>query len=345
MGSMRFRRIFVFLSLSLLLAACAAPEAVETVPADADSTAVPAVEPSPTPAPTTAPTAAPSPTPIPTPTPVPTPFSMIWIPDTQSVVYHYPHNLPAMGEWLDQEVSRGDIACVLQTGDAVENAFNPHYWELFQPITDAFVGRVPFVEIAGNHELGMKLHDYSGFQNLDWIRAIPAERKFEDGKGIYTLFNAGGTDFIVLGVGYDAELDAADWMNETLSRYADRPAILLFHAYIKADGELLPIGAELLDRVVSRSPNVRLVLCGHVRGRNGFRTDALDDDGDGEPDRTVYSLMCNYQDSGTDNGQMRKLTFDPVERSILVSTYSPVTGRYYRDHTHRSYDFTIENAF
>lgn len=341
------KRFLAFSTVFLtLLAACAAPEAASeaalpTAHAEQPASAAPAPTLPPTPTPSAVPTA----TPLPTATPIPTPFRMIWIPDTQSVVYDYPHVVPEMGEWLDTEIGRGDVACVLQTGDAVENAYNPLYWEVLAPVLDAFVDRIPFLEIAGNHELSIKNPDYTGFLSLPWISSIPAEQKFADGKGIYTLFNAGGTDFIAIGAGYDAELEAAEWMNDTLRQYSDRVAILLFHGYIQANGEYLNIGKQLFEQVVTKSPNVRLVLCGHVRGKSGFRTEVLDDDGDGSPDRTVAAMMCNYQDAGQDNGQMRILTFSPETRGILVSTYSPVTKRYYRDHTHRSYDFTIENGF
>ncbi len=87
-----------------------------------------------------------------------------------------------------------------------------------------------------------------------------------------------------------------------------------------------------------------MILCGHLKG-SALRTEWYDDDGDGIPDRDVNILQFNFQDKYKDAGQLRILSFDPLSSSVTVTTYSPVTGRYYRDGTTHQTSFTLENAF
>ncbi|MPN41114.1 hypothetical protein SDC9_188656 [bioreactor metagenome] len=101
----------------------------------------------------------------------------------------------------------------------------------------------------------------------------------------------------------------------------------------------------MYKQIVLPNPNVRLVLCGHVLGVSS-RIDSIDDDLDGEADRTVAQLMYNYQNRKTDCGQLRILEFNTEDRSIMITTYSPVTDRYYRDYMFGdNYTFTLQDAF
>ena len=89
-------------------------------------------------------------------------------------------------------------------------------------------------------------------------------------------------------------------------------------------------GKRCSNAWVKPNPNVRLVLCGHICG-TAFRSDDLDDNGDGVPDRRVNAMLYDYQDHVIDSGQVRVLTFDPASRGLTVLTYSPPLDRYFRD--------------
>lgn len=336
--------LLLLLLLCLCLSAACQPR---TAPASAEPvvTAAPVVStaaPTATPAPTPVPTA----TPAPTATPVPTPFTLLWISDTQAMAYANPEALTAMGAWISDRADDGDIAYVLQTGDAVENGFNAWQWANFDLCYDQFSDRVPFFQIAGNHEIDVRRHDYAGYLTRETVLSLPDEQKFEDGRAAYATFRAAGEDFLLLGAGWESELPSVDWLNEVLTQYPDHTAILLFHGFLDAGGRFTVIGKQMFPLLAPQNPNVRLILCGHVLGKCGSRTEVFDDDGDGAADRSVNVMMYNYQDADRDCGQLRSLTFDPVSRSITVTTYSPHTQRYYRDHSqHGKSTFVLENAF
>lgn len=284
---------------------------------------------------------------VPSPTPEPNmdPFSIIWIADTQTMVYReYKKPLRIMGEWIAKQKEEQNAVYIIHTGDAVDNGLTPDQWKTFDILYDQFRGVMPYIPVAGNHDLGVKVGDYSAYLQRPYVRDYPKERSYGGGKAVYDTFSAGGTDFLLAGLGWDAGLGAELWINQVLKAHPNHVAILLTHSYIKANGSFAEFGQEIHDRIVSKNPNIRLVLSGHVRG-SGIRTEEFDDNDDDRADRVVNALLYNYQHYDRNCGQLRTLTFDPVERSIRVVTYSPYTKIYYNDGHFRKPEFTLENAF
>lgn len=283
--------------------------------------------------------------PTPPPTPAPTPFSFVWLADTQSMSYYdYPGALASMGHWIAEQRKDRNILYVLQTGDAVDEGWVPRQWEHFDQLYNSFKDLLPYFSIAGNHDVGIKWHGYEPYLERPNVRNTSPEQSFEKGRAVYATVHAGGMDFLLLGAGWESELDAAGWMNTVLQEHPNDIAILLFHGYINADGTFTRIGKQMFEQVVRPNPNVRLVLSGHVRG-TGYRLDELDDSGDGIPDRSVNSMIYNYQHYGENCGQLRILTFDPLVQSIEVTTYSPYMDRFYKDDYFKSETFFLEQSF
>ncbi len=283
-------------------------------------------------------------TPLPTVTPAPTPFCVLWLSDTQLMAYKYPSALSAMGEWIAANRMERNIVQAVQTGDAVEHGANNAQWAAVDRCLNAFRSDIPYFAIAGNHELGVREKDYAWFLDRPYIRALPTGQAFEDGKAAYSTFHAGGRDFLVLGAGWNAELAAVDWMNGVLAAHRNHIAILLFHGFMDRQGELTRIGRQLYPAVIEPNPNVRMVLCGHIPGHYS-RTDTLDDDGDGAPERKVHIMLFNFQHYTDRCGQLRLLTFDPSAGSVAVETYSPVTDAQYRSYPYREPVYTVEGLF
>ncbi len=277
--------------------------------------------------------------------PAPTPFSIVWLSDTQTMTYQrYPGRMAEMGRWIHDEKEDKSIVYVVQTGDAVENGFSDWQWAEFDSCYNEFKDSLPYLPIAGNHELSIKRKDYSAYLERDYVKKIPPENAFKSGRAVFSTFNAGGIDFLLLGAGWDSELDAVAWMNEILQRYPDHVAILMFHGYIAEDARYTVVGKQMFEQVVKPNPNVRFVLCGHVCG-TAYRPEDIDDTGDGIPDRRVHAMLYDYQHFQTDSGQLRLLTFDPTSRGLTVLTYSPPLDRYFRDSYFSSAEFTIDHAF
>jgi len=283
--------------------------------------------------------------PAPTATPKPEKFSIIWLADTQTTAYHQ-HNdvFQAMGEWIIENEKPLNIRYIVQTGDLVDNGFKKKQWDSFDVLLKQFYGKIPYLPIAGNHDLGVKWENYRAYLEQPFVQDLPKEQVFNRGRAVCAEFQAGGIDFLLIGAGWNAEASCARWINSVLHAHPDHVAILLFHSYINATGDLSHQGISL-HNLVSKNPNVRLVLSGHLRG-NGFRAEEFDDDVDGKVDRTVNAMLYNYQGyDHNSSGQLRVLQFDTATRNIHVYTYSPYTQDYYRDEFFKTSEFDLLNAF
>ena len=320
--------IIVFLAFSVRLACVESPKQAEATPAAATMSPVPANR-----------------TPQSPPELDREPFSIIWIADTQTMAYHhYDKVLKIMGAWIAEQKHLQNVRYVVHTGDAVDNGFESEQWESFDVMYDQFRETLPYFPVAGNHDIGVKADDYKAYLARPYVCNYPEERSFGGGKAIYDTFSAGGTDFLLVGIGWNAGLRAEHWAGEVLKAHPNHVAILITHAYIKANGTFAEHGKILHDHIVMQYPNIRLVLSGHVRG-SGIRTEEFDDDDDNRTDRTVNALIYNYQNYDRNCGQLRILTFYPDVRSIRVVTYSPYTQIYYKDGHFKSEEFVLKNAF
>lgn len=303
--------------------------------------------PSPTPpAATPAPSQTPEPPAEPTVEPFAEEFSIIWLSDTQTIAYFKDNKVfRAMGEWIMAQQEPLDIRYIVQTGDMVDNGFRQDQWDSFNVMFDQFYGKIPYLPIAGNHDIGVKAQDYRVYTALPFVDSIPAEQSFRGGQAVYATFQAGGEDFIIIGAGWGADVSSALWINGVLRAHPDHIAILLVHSYLNSKDRLSYQGDEVRDLIIAKNPNIRLVLAGHIRG-SGYRMEEFDDDGDGTMDRTVHAMLYNYQEYPRYGcGQLRILTFDTTTRNIHVTTYSPYTDRYYSDRHFKAKEFDLPDAF
>ncbi len=271
-------------------------------------------------------------------------FTILWISDTQDIAYHrYGDAFSVMGKWIAENRVPMNIRYVVQTGDAVDNGASQRQWDSYDEMFNQFKDDIPYISVAGNHEV--KKNGYLEFCARPEVQAIPPDRSFENGIGEYATFEAYGKRFLIIGAGYGEEQRAVPWINSVLRSHRDHIAILLFHDYLQTGGRFSVNGKSMFEQIVIPNPNVFMVLCGHVCGVSS-RIDEIDDDHDGIPDRAVHEMMYNYQDRRDDCGQLRTLEFDTNECSVLVTTYSPVTQRYYRDYMFGDRAvFKIEHAF
>ncbi len=314
----RLRTLLACAAIFLLLAGCASPSSSPAAALDTPANTALAVAME---------TLAPTPTPEPTQDPATKPVTLVWMSDTQGYASSFPDIFSDMTQWIVDHQAELNIQYVLQTGDIVNDMLRDSEWAAATKAFDAFVGKVPLIAIAGNHDIKGVVHDYSRFHELmmrqDYLNYPTFGGEELDGRRRYDLVTIGQDDFIILGVGYSVTGNDTKWLNSILAQYSDRTAILLSHYYLNLDKSAPANDAALIAKVVAANPNVRYVLCGH---KHGLKREAqeYDDNGDGIMDRTVEALMVDYQalpNGGA--GYLMLMTFDPVLREIRVTSYSP----------------------
>lgn len=355
-----YRRILiasVFLLMGLLMVGCsvrpAESEAATPAPTVAPTEA-PTLAPTPTfeqvavqtPEPTEAATPEPTPAPTETPAPMPTPFSIVWMSDTQNLSRHDPESFNSMRDWILNERESQNIAFVIHTGDVVDGC-STSMWDNASVALVPLFYEIPGMIVSGNHDIS-SANKQSLFYERPYARMIQKEgQTFKDGTCAYQTFTAGGDEFLVFGFGYGVHgREVWDWTESVISEHPDAVILFVMHYGLQGDNRYSGQARELFLNIAEKTPNAKMLLCGHHAGILRHE-DPVDDDGDGETDRIFYTLMFNVQDDleeGT--GFMRILTFDPADRHIEVRLYSPVFDSWeYPKALPEENRFILENAY
>lgn len=320
-------------------------EAVVTFENPVSRTPIPT--PTPTPVPTPTPTPEPTPTPTPSPTPVPTPFTVVWMSDTQNLSRHYPDVFNKMRDWILENREEWNIVFFAHTGDVVDGA-SIFMWEAAEEALMPILDTIPSMVVSGNHDTGGHERNHALFLKRPYAQAVCKEgQTYEDGLAAYVTFEAAGERFLVFGIGYEVRgTKLKNWITEVSAQYPEATVLYIIHAGLQPDGRFTGQARDLVQSTIPENPKARLMLCGHERGSQR-RTDRFDDDVDGVEERTFTTMMFNYQDDRKDGlGFMRLLTFDPMQRTITVRTYSPWFDQFgYKKAKQGEDAFVLEDAF
>ena len=160
-------------------------------------------------------------------------------------------------DWIIANQPRMNIQYLFHDGDIIDDEPLIPEWEnadnAYKKLDDA---GIPYGILAGNHDVGHLSGDYtnyckyfgaSRYENRPWYGG-----NNKDNRQHYDLITVGGIDFIMLYTGWGIEDEEIDWMNEVLSQYPERKAILNFHEYLLASGGLGEEPQRVYDEVVSK---------------------------------------------------------------------------------------------
>lgn len=152
------------------------------------------------------------------------------------------------------------------------------------------------------------------------------------------MFQAGsGLEILVLHLELDVPDEAIRWAEGVLKANRGRPAILVTHAYLvdrdKARGRRPYLRAggnsaeQLWDKLIRRTPQIFMVLCGHYARPGEYHQVSANDSGG-----QVIEIIADYQfrPNGGD-GWLTLLWFDTQAGRIQGKTYSPWLDRYETD--------------
>lgn len=299
------------------------------------------------------PTPAPTDTPVPTatPEPVPTPYTVAWMPDTQGLSQMYLEILVQMREYILSVQEEYNIVAFFHTGDVVDSCGAVRQWDTATEGLMPLVEQFPTFMAAGNHD---QAENRGEDRKLDLFTCRDMVQKawegmevYKQGEVGYRIMELGEEEILIAVVSYGSSYRSRQWLAAELNAHPEIPAIIVTHSALFGDGRFTPDGNKLNQVVVTQCPSVRLVVCGHARGITSRRTDYYDDDGDGTQERSVTTMMCNFQEDGKNGlGYLRLLTFDPVSRDISVVTYSPYYDLYtYGDLAEEDMQFVLTDAF
>lgn len=236
----------------------------------------------------------------------------------------------------------GNFSFALHVGDHIEHRnWRPNEWKLSAKCFENLNGQIPVLTVPGNHDydrwvgtnhqtVGSKTYNkYYGpqsnfFNDKEWYKGSSKE-----GRNSWAIFNAAGNDFLVIGLELNPDNESILWAQEILNKNKGLPAILLTHAYLSRNQEIIKDEQEINKEIksiipdyvsgvnykftesnyrlkyngwnarklwedfVSKNNQIFMVVCGHVGTDTkpcGYRIDKNDNG------YTTYSIYSNFQD-------------------------------------------------
>lgn len=276
------------------------------------------------------------------------PFSIVMLPDTQIYSEKRPDLFFAQTNWIKLNRDKENIVFVTHVGDLVQNhGYEPSQWRVADEAMAVLDGVVPYGIAIGNHDYDSDEGARKGIATM-YLRYFDPERRFKgrpwyggaspNGLNSYQLFFGGGVDFVILHLELDAPDDALDWARGVLDRHPTRSAIITTHSYLRGDAGVGRqtqrecrkdgnSGEEMWQKLIRRSPQVFMVLCGHIGSVGEYHQISRNDAG-----ADVLEMLADYQErENGGNGRLRLIRFVPADNEIQIRTYSPVLDRFETD--------------
>ena len=214
-------------------------------------------------------------------------YSFAVVGDTQFLCQKYPDKMEALYDWILANKDSKKIAHVLGLGDITEGVWEVSNsdveWTTAVNAISKLDGVIPYSLVRGNHDQISYFDRY--FANSTYMSQFDGFMNGNDIANSYKLFTVGSTDYMLVTLDYGASDDVLAWANDLIASHPDRKVIITTHAYMFNDGTTLSMGDTALpsdhsdadsspmkiyndghqiwEKLVSRHPNITLVLSGH----------------------------------------------------------------------------------
>ncbi len=266
------------------------------------------------------------------------------LPHTQFYAAAYPEIFAAQTKWIANHRDSANLVAVLHEGDLVDNPGSPGEWKVASDAFATLDGVIPYLVLAGNHDEDTTrqgpMDQYfpaTRVSQYAWFGGTFEPNKIENS---YAVVAIGDTPWLLLALEFGPRNAVVTWANGVLKTNADKPAILVTHAYLYVDGtrydytktppqaydphgyNFTPLagvndGEQLWQNLIVGNENVKLVLSGHCLGGPAVaRLTSARPSGS-----IVHQILANYQTCADlscpqmpqikgGNGYLRLLEFD-----------------------------------
>lgn len=273
-------------------------------------------------------------------------WTLVALPDTQHEVDGQPEAFRRQIEWIAAHKADHNILFVAHEGDVTQDN-SPEQWQIVRHAMDTLKeAQVPYALTTGNKDLGeggkttdrmTRLNDF--FSAVDYGKSAGF---FEAGhmENSFHEMDTPWGPFLLLSLEFGPRDEVLEWAARVLAEHPGHRAIVVTHACLNRTGLLLGPdaknnlkhyalaqdgnfndGKDLWNKLLSKHPNVCLVLCGHVHTAEGARLTKVGDAGN-----PVHLMLADFQRPAREDGgggYLRLLRFLPDGKTIEVKTYSP----------------------
>jgi predicted phosphodiesterase len=263
-------------------------------------------------------------------------FSVVLLPDTQFYSEKYPETYVAQTLWIRKRLKEDNVKFAVHLGDIVQTSTKENEWKNANRAMEILDGVVPYSMVPGNHDMVVKSRDTSLYNKYFSPERFEGRKWYgghfgKTNDNNYCFFEGGGMKFLVISLEFAPRDEVLQWASDVARKHPEHRVIVATHCYMRTKGRDMSCdtsykvdgnsGEEMWQKFVRKSPNVFLVVSGHVVGV-GLQTSTNDAGG------KVIEMLTDYQGlSHGGDGWLRTLTFVPAENKIHVKTYSPLLDK------------------
>jgi hypothetical protein len=295
----------------------------------------------------------------------PSSWTLAILPDTQYYTQYAPSTFYGQTQFLANNKTNLNIQYVLHEGDVTRSNGTAQWQVAVTAMNTLQTAGIGYSILPGNH-------DYAGnsasrdshmleYFPVSKLATQPTFGGFYSNPSYvnaacntYSLFSAGGTDWLVLSLEFGPRDGVVNWADNMMKAYPKRKVIIDTHSNLDSYGTIVdhnnpaqegsPYGYDLASlpggvndglemwNQLKDNPNLLFVFNGHAvtpgyamledpNGAGGFLTSTADDG------HTVYQMIANYQ-AMPDYGQgwLRLLEFQ-TDGEVHVRTYSSLLNK------------------
>lgn len=269
------------------------------------------------------------------------PFTLVVLPDTQTAVNYRPQMFKSQARWIVGHWEKKNMKFVIHVGDLVDWHDDVQWQVADECMAVLDQAAIPYAIAVGNHDTAAvtvgggaapgdvraNLRDTTLFNKYfppERFRAQQGRMQPGRSDNSWSVFSAGGLDWLVLTLELWPRQHAIDWAKTVVAEHPRHNVIVATHSHLNGDGTIKTNNGgygdnsprHVFDELLGRHANILLVLSGHVHD-TAWREDA------GVGGNKVYQILQDYQGQDRGGGYLRLLEIDPEAGTISASMYSP----------------------
>lgn len=290
-------------------------------------------------------------------------YTLVGLPDIQSMVAHRPDDLTNALNWIKNNASKQKIEFAVQVGDLSDLGTNEGFYRTAAEKMSILDGHVPYSFVQGNHDYddnctksrsSVLFNRYFPYSKYSKQPHFGGAFEQDSMSNTYMLFDAGGVDYLVINLEFGPRMSVIRWAGRLCEAFPQRRVIINTHGYLDPDGSIMTENSrysatsyafsdytevtsaqQLYDGLVKRYPNIFMVLCGHNCSDDSVvRTDT------GVNGNKITSVLIDPQCTrinGASWGEdpIMLMRFNETEKTVRFIFYSPKHGKC----------FNIQNQF
>ncbi len=288
-------------------------------------------------------------------------YSFAVVGDTQVLCQKYPEKMEAIYDWIIANKDSKKIAHVFGLGDITEewgNDKSEAEWIKAQKYISKLDGVLPYSLVRGNHDESAFFQKYFG--NKTYMGQFDGFMVEGDIRNTYKCFKVGSTNYMLVTLDYGPSDEMLAWANEVIAQHPDHKVIITTHSYLFRDGTTLnygdvsvpndgsdvddsPLrsyndGQQMWEKLVSKHPNIVLVLSGHDPCEDVITLQSQGIHGNTVTQMLIDSQGMDAAKGGT--GMVCMLYFSADGKQMEVEWYSTDKDQYYKSKNQYTVDLS-----